>query len=146
MSHFTLESYLEILLNISFCLIAEFPESIGDKSAAYYDEFWVKVALIAVPLCGGVILVVLVVLACKILQRDSKYEAHLRSSSGYLQCHGVDPGANANRHSKARLLLPEDGSPTSEKPVKNSIYKGPQDPKVITWVINNHQADKPSPV
>jgi BMP and activin membrane-bound inhibitor homolog C-terminus len=126
-------------------LISEFTENVGE-SPTYYDEFWVKVALIAVPLCGGIILVALVVLACKILQRDSKYEAHLRSSSsGYMQCHGADGGANANRHSKARLLLLEDGSPTSEKHVKNSIYKGPQDHKVITWVIAS-QGEKPSPV
>ncbi|XP_059476924.1 BMP and activin membrane-bound inhibitor homolog isoform X2 [Neocloeon triangulifer] len=121
---------------------SDMTESLSGTPPPYLDEFWLKVALIAVPLCGGVILVVLVVLACRILQRDSKYgEAHLRS--GYSHCRDSDPG-NANRHSKARLLLLDDATPScGDKP---RIYKGPQDPKVITWVIASQHGDKPSAV
>ncbi|XP_065338766.1 BMP and activin membrane-bound inhibitor homolog isoform X1 [Cloeon dipterum] len=117
-------------------------ESRGE-SPSYYDDFWITVMLIAVPTCGMLIMLVLVLMAWKILQRDSKYDAHLRSSSGYMQCHAEQN--SANRHSKARLLLLEDGSLPSDKVVKNAIYKGPQD-KVTNWVLASPHGEKPSAV
>jgi hypothetical protein len=81
----------------------------GAGRVYFGSDVWLKAATIAVPICGGFILVLLIVLAVKILRKDSKRQAPSGLRGAYVQCQG-DPLHNSNQHSKTRLLL-EESSP-----------------------------------
>ncbi|KAF4519291.1 hypothetical protein B566_EDAN002181 [Ephemera danica] len=156
--------------------LAIFPAcAIPTNGRVYFgNDVWLKAATIAVPICGGFILVLLIILAVKILRKDSKRQSGPMMHRGaYVQCQN---GPMRGQPSKMRLLLEESSPQSYDKNMaharlnfnpcsanlagkQSNVFPAvhgsinPSDPEeplcnknIIKWANNNHDMQSASPV